>query len=182
MLRDRLKNDYFEWLIGMVNSDNSYSDSISFRKLLKLLHEIDFEYINPRDRNRAEDGMDLRYRFAYDYLAFDDAERYLTGPCSMLEMMVALSIRCEEDMMDDTRYGNRTGQWFWGMIVSLGLGGMTDVHFDEHYIRDVVNKFLDRKYAPNGKGGLFTIRSCHADLRKVEIWTQLLWYLEVFRD
>lgn len=181
MLRDRIKNDYFEWLIGMVHADQ-YSDGISFMKLLRLLHSIDFEYILIKDRNRADDGMDLRYRFGYEYHGIDCAERYLDGPCSMLEMMVALSVRCEEDIMDDPRYGDRTGQWFWGMVVSLGLGGMTDVRFDEMAAREAIDRFLDRKYAPNGKGGLFTIRNNTMDMRKVEIWTQLLWYLDAFRD
>lgn len=180
MLRDRIKNDYFEWLIGMVYADR-YAEGVSFRKLLEFLHNVEFEYIILKDKNRAEDGMDLRYRFAYDY-HIEYAERYLDGPCSMLEMMVALAIRCEEDMMDDPRYGDRTGQWFWGMVVSLGLGGMTDNRFDEASARDIIDRFLDRKYAPNGKGGLFTIRDHTVDMRKVEIWTQLLWYLDVFRD
>ena len=181
MLRDRIKHDYFEWLIEMIHG-NRYAEGVSFKKLLELLHNIEFEYIVRNDKNRAEDGMDLRYRFAYEYDGVEYAERYLEGPCSMLEMMVALSIRCEEDIMDDPRYGDRTGQWFWGMIVSLGLGGMTDNRLDEATVREIIDRFLDRKYAPNGKGGLFTIRNHTVDMRKVEIWTQLLWYLDVFRD
>lgn len=43
-------------------------------------------------------------------------------PCSVLEMIIALAIRLEEHIMDDPDIGNRTGQWFWDMIVSLGLG------------------------------------------------------------
>lgn len=181
MLRDRIKTDYFEWLIETIHA-NRYSDGVSFRKLLELLHDIDFDYIVRNDKNRAEDGMDLRYRFAYDYDGVEYAERYLNGPCSMLEMMVALAIRCEEDIMDDPRYGDRTGQWFWGMVVSLGLGGMTDTRFDEAEVREIVDRFIRRKYAANGKGGLFTFRNCTGDMRKIEIWTQLLWYLDVFRD
>ena len=181
MLQDRIGNDYFDWLCGIVCA-NRYADGISFRKLLGILHSIDFEYIIPRDSNRAEDGMNLRYRFAYDYHGVEDAERYLPGPCSVLEMMVALAIRCEEDIMDDPRYGDRTGQWFWGMIVSLGLGGMMDTRINEDLVRSTIDRFLDRKYERNGKGGLFTIRSTSKDLRKIEIWTQMLWYLDAFLD
>jgi hypothetical protein len=92
-------------------------------------------------------------------------------------MMIALSIRIEEDIMDDDEYGNRIGQWFWEMIVSLGLGSMTDEHYDEVYITDVIDCFLNRRYEPNGKGGLFTIRDTKDDLRDVEIWYQMCWYL-----
>lgn len=177
MLRDRIRNEYFAWLSNLA-CGNEHSGGVSFKKLLRLLHDIDFDYIIPLDANRAEDGMTLRYRFAYDYDGIEHAERYLSGPCSVLEMMVALAIRCEEDVMEDTRYGDRTRQWFWGMIVSLGLGGMTDNKFDEDFIVSTIDQFLNRDYARDGKGGLFTIRGCRHDLRRVEIWTQMLWYLD----
>lgn len=130
-----------------------------------------------RDENRAEDGIALRRRFAC-FLGYDDLSDYLDGPCSILEMMAALAIRCEENIMDDTSFGDRTGQWFWGMISSLRLGAMDDDHFNKAYVRAVVERFLDRNYEPNGRGGLFTIRNCDYDLRDAEIWHQLCWYLD----
>jgi hypothetical protein len=102
----------------------------------------------------------------------------LDGPCSVLEMMIALAIRCEENIMDDPLIGDRTRQWFWSMISSLGLSGMTDTRFDNKSVDRVLETFLDRDYKPNGEGGLFTIKRCEKDLRKVEIWYQLLWYLD----
>ena len=57
---------------------------------------------------------------------------------------------------------------------------MTDERFDRVYAEDVIDDFLDRDYAPNGKGGLFTIKHCDYDLREVEIWTQMCWYLDCF--
>jgi hypothetical protein len=86
-------------------------------------------------------------------------------------------MRCEEEIMEDPDVGDRTAQWFWGMMKSLGLNGMTDNRFDERYVRDVVQIFLDREYEPNGRGGLFTINNCDYDLREVEIWYQMCWYL-----
>lgn len=177
MIQDRIGNDYFEWLSDIVCRDR-FSPHISFRKLLRCLHSIEFTYMLDKDSNRAADGMELRYRFAYDYAGIEDAERYLTGPCSVLEMLVGLCIRCEETIMDDPQLGDRTGQWFWGMIVNLGLGSMTDQMFDRRYIEQQVSIFLKRRYRPNGEGGLFTIRDASRDLRNVEIWHQLLWYLD----
>ena len=171
---DRIKNEYFEWLVDLVSS-NRYSKYISYRKLLMELHSIEFIFSVPNDINRAKDGIYLRYRFSID--RDDDISDYLDGPCSVLEMMVALAIRCEEDIMDDPRVGNRTGQWFWGMIVNLGLGSMTDENYDKKVVDDILRRFLDRKYAPDGKGGLFTV-DCGKDLRKVEIWYQMCWYLD----
>ena len=39
--------------------------------------------------------------------------------CSVLEMMVALAICCEETYMDNPNIGNRTGQWFWNMVKNI---------------------------------------------------------------
>jgi hypothetical protein len=135
----------------------------------------------PKDGNRADDGINMRRRFAL-YRGGDDSYdaiiSELDGPCSVLEMMVALAVRCEETIMDDPSKGDRTQQWFWGMITSLGLGSMTDDRFDEFYIDEAIEIFLNREYAPDGRGGLFTIRHCDVDLRRVEIWYQLCKYLD----
>ena len=96
----------------------------------------------------------------------------------MLEMMLALAIRCEETIMDDPSKGDRTRQWFWGMINNLGLGAMTDNVFDRKEVKYIVDNFLNHKYERNGKGGLFTVRNIKRDLRRVDIWCQLCWYLD----
>ena len=176
-LRDNIINSYFEWMISVV-SNNNLSGSLSYRKLLTHLHNTEFIYSIPRDENRAVQGEGLRYRFAYEYVGIKDAESYISGPCSVLEMMIALAIYCEENIMDNTKYGNRTGQWFWGMITNLGLGSMSDDRYDRKYVDEVLNRFLYREYDPDGKGGLFRIRNCDRDLREVEIWYQLCWYLD----
>lgn len=174
--KDRINNKYFEWMSDIVCRDR-FSKNISFRKLLMRLQSTEFTYRLKRDRNRAEDGIDLRYRFACEYPEFSDAESYLDGPCSVFEMMLALSLRCEESIMDNPALGDRTAQWFWGMITNLGLGSMHDTNYDRRVVDSILARFLNRDYEPNGKGGLFTIRGCDCDLRNVEIWYQLNWYL-----
>lgn len=180
MTRVNITNEYFDWLYSIV-CEKRFADHISFRKLLMHLHDIEFRYLIPNDRNRAEDGVDLRYRFAL-YQGYEDSIDYvmdlLDRPCTVLEMMIALAIRCEEDTMDDPIMGNRTGQWFWRMVVSLGLGATVDGRFDSRLVDTIIERFLNRDYEPNGKGGLFTIKGCDYDLRDVEIWVQLCWYLD----
>ena len=165
---------YFDRLYDLV-CQGRYSDKVSFRKLLERLHDIEFRYSIYNDKNRASDGVDLRSRIMEDDVVFLDDR-----PCSVLEMMIALAIRCEESIMDNTDYDDRTGQWFWGMVVNLGLGSMTDDRYDEDYVDFVIERFLDRDYEPDGEGGLFHIRRCHQDVRDVEIWYQLCWYLDSF--
>jgi hypothetical protein len=179
MTKDELNKRYFEWMCSLVY-DNRYSNGLSYRKLLAYLNTIDFVYILPMDSNREEDGVDLRYRFGYE-CEYDNntIALYLDDHgCSILEMMVALSMRCEETIMTNPDIGDRTGQWFWSMIVSLGLGSMTDDKFDYLYIDSVISRFINREYERNGKGGLFTLKKCDDDLRDVEIWCQMCWYLD----
>lgn len=173
-MQDRISSQYFKWLSGLVYRER-------YSRLLSLLHRIDFRYSISKDQNRANDGESLRYRFAIMEGYEDSVDMVLDildFPCSVLEMMVALALRCEEDIMDDASIGDRTAQWFWEMIVSLGLGSMNDTMIDNDRVIDIIERFLNRDYEPNGKGGLFTIRRCSEDLRTVEIWRQLCWYLD----
>ena len=177
---NRTHEAYFSWLYKKAGGDR-YRGPLSFRRLLRRLYDTEFIFSIPRDENRAEDGMDLRWRYVVERVDPDRHEIVLLGligPCSVLEMMVALAIRCEENIMDDPTKGDRTGQWFWGMITSMGLGSMMDDRYDEEYVDDVIDRFLAREYSPDGKGGLFTVRDCDVDLRDVEIWHQLCYYLD----
>jgi hypothetical protein len=103
-------------------------------------------------------------------------ERYLTGPCSVLEMLIALAIRCE-DLTDDPGLGDRTAQWFWEMITTMGLSTMHDSNYNEWLVNDVVTRFLNREYDPDGRGGLFRVRNWDRDMRTAEIWHQLMAYI-----
>lgn len=169
---------YLDWMYNLV-SDERYTEGRSYEKLLSRLYHTDFTYTIDLDGNRAEDGVCLRYHFAYD-CGYDDAmiASYLdTRDSSILEMMVALSNRCE-NIMDNPDLGNRTGQWFWTMIFNLGLEDMDDENYDDEYVTAVIERLLNREYEPDGEGGLFTVPDCRDDLRTVEIWTQLCWYLD----
>lgn len=174
-LCNRTEERYFEWLVNLV-CGAGYGMQVSWFRLLKLLHETDFIYSNPMDENRAVDGYELRRRFAYEEEA-SCLDGFYCMPCTVLEMMVALAVRCEEHIMANPDKGDRTGKWFFGMIYSLGLIGMSDDTFDEFFCQGVVSRFLRREYARNGRGGLFTLKYRNADMRQVEIWYQAMWYL-----
>lgn len=168
--------DYFDWMYNLV-CRNRYSKNISFKKVFSYLNDTKFTYSIRMDLNRAKDGTELRRRYANEFKIANIYDR-ICGPCSVLEMMIALAIRCEETIMDDENFGDRTDQWFWDMMKNLGLGHMDDDEFDEEYVSDVITRFLNRDYEPDGRGGLFFIRNCDIDLRDVEIWIQMLWYLD----
>lgn len=179
MTRNELNNAYFNWMYQLIY-DEQCLKRLSYRKLLYLLHDTEFTYTIAMDGNRYEDGIDLRYRFAYEngYEGTMIAEYLDDRPCSVLEMLIALAIRLEEHIMADPEIGNRTGQWFWNMITNLGLGSMDDAKFDKNRVVDIIQRFLNRDYERNGKGGLFTVEHCRYDLRNIEIWYQACWYLD----
>lgn len=179
MTRENVTKEYFEWMCKLV-FDGRYLRRLSYRKLLTHLHNREFIYILGIDGNRAEDGINLRYRFGHEQNYSDAmiADYLDTRPCSMFEMMVALALRCEDHIMDDPDVGNRTGQWFWNMIVNLGLSSMTDSKFDKRYTDEVLEQFINREYARNGEGGLFVVHHCQEDMRSMEIWYQMCRYLE----
>ena len=167
------ENQYFLWLCSIVLDMN---EPVTYNELMIYLYEKPFRYILKKDLNRAKDGEDLRLEFVHPVEGRQ--AHYLEKPCSMLEMLVALAVRCEKTIMADPRYGDRTKQWFWGMVKNLGLSSMNDTRFDYDKVDGIVERFLNRKYEPDGTGGLFHIRDCDKDLRKVEIWNQLCWYLD----
>ena len=175
---DQIRNDYFEWLYKNACRGKGH-DAVSYRKLLMLLHSIDFDFYIRDDLSRFNDGIDLRYKFG-NRIGRDDIMDILNEPCSVLEMILALAIRCEDTIMANAQYGDRTTQWFWNMIKNLGLSYMTDERFDKDTTVRIIYDFMERRYQPNGKGGLFYIPDCREDLTNVEIWTQLLWYLDKF--
>lgn len=112
-------DQYCDWLVDIV-SNGRFAKGISYTKLLSQLQSIPFRYGKmKKDKNRVEDGIYLRYRFARDDQDCCKNPVLRQGECSVLEMMIALAVRCEETIMDDPRYGDRTGQWFWQMISSM---------------------------------------------------------------
>lgn len=176
---DQVKNEYFDWLYDTV-CKSRVNDSISYKRMFNHMHQKEFIFIIPNDINRAKDGTNLRYRYAMLRNDEEIFEILNDSPCSILEMMVAIAIRCEETIMNNTSYGDRTGQWFWNMMSNIGISFMTDDRYDKLFLENKLDILLKRDYRPDGKGGLFYIRNCEDDLRDVEIWTQLCWYLNNF--
>lgn len=182
MIREReINNLYFDWMYDQIG--DRYSSIVTYNQLLMYLHTVDFQWDIPMDSNRAFDGISLRDKFAFENnIPTEEVQLYLDYPCSMLEMMIALAIRCEYHIMEDDKYGDRTSQWFWGMIVSLGLGNMKDSKFDKKFVDETLDIFFKHEYKPDGEGGLFTVPNCAHDMRETEIWYQMMYYLNFALD
>lgn len=172
---------YFDWICRIIDEQNA----CKYTKLLNYLFDREFTYGNiSHDENRAMDGIRLRNRFAVSQNIPDDVmdEALYSKPCSILEMIVALCIRIEESIMASEYYGDRTAYWFWEMIFNMGLKNMSDDRYEPYNVENIVNRFIRRQYSPNGKGGLVTVYKPGIDLRNVEIWYQVMWYLAEFEE
>lgn len=162
---------YCRKLISIV-FDKRYSVD-TYNNLFMYLYSCDFTWPRsvPGDANRAEDGLQLRHDLGFSDILQDK-------PCSILEMLIALSLRIEQDVMHNSEEGDRTSQWFWEMMVNLGLGSQSDRNYDPAYVNSCVDRFINRKYdADGGNGGIFVIGRPRRDLRLVELWYQAMWYL-----
>ena len=176
MTDENMRRKYFEWLCSFVKP---FVRDHSYRFLMMHLFRTDFYAVIPMDENRASDGIELRYRFGREkrIRMSDIADVLDVKDCSVLEMMVALSLRCEEQIVDEPDVGDRTRKLFWSMINNLGLNRMDDESYDSFEVEDRLDIFLNREYKPDGTGGLFKLRRTRHDLRNVEIWYQMMWYL-----
>ncbi|MCM1578736.1 MAG: hypothetical protein NC078_08075 [Ruminococcus sp.] len=178
-MKESIYSKYLDYLAGLI-CDRAHK----YSSLLKELHSTAFYYSVELDGNRYEDGIDLRYRFGREYNIPEAviASSLDTHPCSVLEMMTALALRCENEIMFDPDKGSRVSVWFWGMIKNLGLENMTDGNYSESFVKKRVHIFLERKHGRCGEGGLFTVKNCPCDMRQTEIWYQAMWYLNNYKE
>lgn len=172
---DELEQNYYEWLTNWVPKWK-YGYSL----LLRHLYETPFRVTLLMDENRVGDGLSLRTRYVYEQ-QMSTIERDILKvrrPCSVLEVMIALGLRFEEEYMSpQATEENPIEAWFSPMIGSLGLADCDDLHYDPDVADFRILIFLDRVYRPNGLGGLFYIPNAHEDMREIELWQQMmLWY------
>lgn len=162
---------YYDWLLEQIKYYPGENDNVD--TALELMFDTPFRWTVENDDNRLEDGLQLRSIFM-------DDEGWNTNPffeesCSVLEVLIALAIRIENDIMWDGQ-SNRTDKWFWEMYDNLGFNNV-----DVSDYMGLLDTFLDRKYDKNGKGGLFPLNKNNTNRRnnqrKIEIWEQAQLYL-----
>lgn len=179
MTAEQLWLEYYMYLYQMVCGNDDVSTKSKWQMTIAHLFQTPFRYSYiSMDGNRLEDGLRLRERFGEEQ-GYSQHQLSLLDihECSILEVMIALALRMEEETMASSEFGDRTNRWFWYMIVSLGLGGMTDDHYDPDVVDRILDRFLDREYEPNGAGSLFYVPNTKKDFRNIEIWYQMCEYL-----
>ena len=174
-----LQELYFQWMADMVFPD--IRERRQYEHLLVTLNASIFHFTIPMDENRMTDGIDLRYRFAFEKgLSNEEVSMTLNHnrSCSILEMMVALSIKGDERILYDYETGGKAYYIFKIMLESMHLVDMTNDNFNPSYIDYRIDCLLNHDYDYNGNGGLFTVDNPRRDMRDVDIWYQMNWYLQ----
>lgn len=170
----RFRSEYYDWMTAQIGGD-SYCGLYS-----KLLHYLDgrpFYWKIPLDDNRAGDALDMRQDYADSGLysgGFVDNSGEMGSP-SVLEVLVALAMRIDHDIMWDEKKGDQSYKWFWIMIRNLGID-FDDSMFNKNkaYISRQVTHWLERA----GDVWLFPLKGYSVkEMQKMDIWMQMNHYV-----
>lgn len=169
---EELWDDYLQYLLwrGGLEKFTRYAN------LFAILHNIEFTYVIERDENRADAGIELRddYEIPDCYIEFED--EFFDQNCSVLEMLLALSIRVDDEFIGDPAE-EHPEVFFMEMIKNLGLDKFIGNQYREDDVIKIIDRWLDRKFDSDGRGSPFPVRYSHRDQRGVEIWDQMNAYI-----
>jgi hypothetical protein len=165
---------YFNWLYQKVRPD-AMPQPLHYTKVCSLAHRIIFDWTVPNDDNRAAEGKELRDEFMQELGVDPPPDKEWMGlDSSIFEMLVALARRC--DFIVPIGFDG----WFDIFMGNLELENYNDslyIPSDSTRINRMLNKFNERRYRPDGKGGLFPLKHPKRDMREVELWYQMSAYM-----
>lgn len=187
--KDKILLDYFNWLTSLVDNP---PNGKNYSKLFECLHKYKFKAINNFDKNRQNDAMELRkvycnsiyykiYVFSNcpETMLLDDDNLEL---CTFLELLICLSKRMEFEMTSDSDMDYSMNRWFWELISNIDFTRFDNEYWDEldseKNIVERINLINERKYANNGYGGLFPTNEPPYNMRKLQLWYQMMKYLQ----
>src|SRR6478736_1553966 len=168
-MNEPIEEVYFSWLCAKVHQVDNPTPTLTYWKLLRQLHNVEFVWLLSGDDNRAADGLDLRIEF-YHFMGDNTPQLDPIG-CSVLEMLIALTRHAEFDTAIPAK------DWFWKFIENLGLQDESDGNYYAPHVSNVIDRFIWRTHSFDGHGGLFPLRNTDKDQRKIEIWYQFCEYL-----
>lgn len=170
----KTKELYFQNLCEIIRFKYPNKNNMDrrYEQLLRLLYSIEYIPACDMDNNRVADACEFRARWE------EHTGNYVGEMIfSVLEVLIALSVRVEFNIMNNEKYGDRTGLWFWEMMANTGIDIYDDTAYDETAIRVAVNHAMSGRIDRDGNGGFFVVESSKYDMRKGDLWKQFMWYL-----
>lgn len=188
------RESYVEWLKSFTIDERVSDDRrLTYDNLIKRLWLIHFVPSVGNDIDRAVDGTELRKRY-YDILAkntgvyvrdVEDDLGEIFGPCRVLEMLIALSMRMY-DLMQDLGVYNSVSRWFWAIMENVNFDILDDDYWEsdvvgydpDDYVEETCNHIMnhDGIRSEGLEGGWFWVPGWE----KMEIWYQMHAYLRQF--
>jgi len=166
-----LPEDYLRWLEPLLRDE--YSDQTkTYWDLTNLMFQREFGWVVDRDRNRIQDGLDLRVEFAHLHRVRTEVMDPI-GPCSFLEVLIGLSRR-----LAFTAGGEAPG-WAWQLLGNLEFHRMSDPlsRHKQQKAEEIMSTVIERRYLPDGTGGFFPLAWPDDDQTQIELWYQLNAYV-----
>lgn len=155
---------YFNWLRAKVLDYEA--PTYLYLDLLRVLFQTEFVWILVGDKNREEDGLELRGRFLNECGVANDPQ-WFASPCSILEVLVAFATRAEFVTEMPVK------EWFWQFMINLKLDGYQTISRVEKVLIDrILETWMFRLYDHSGDGGLFPLQEPHEDQKQIELWYQ----------
>lgn len=162
-----MNSSYFISLVNMI-------DGKDYIHLLKILNKEHFYPSHYMDENRVQEVKEtLR-----ELIPFPPKTDYV----SIFEILVLLA-RKYEDICKKYGEPDRTATYFWTIMVNCGLNRFDDLYFKENKeiclltIKEFCTKFNTRTYGRDGTGSPFPLKHPPYDMRKVELFYQLNYYI-----
>lgn len=172
---------YYDWLTELID----FEDKVNlYEHLLEHLFNTDFVWLEtiPLDKNRAVDGLGLRYNYSRlldEQTRIEFNELMKDKQCSILEMLIAFADRLT-GLVSLERY-----EFFWMFIDNLGLGWSTEYDFDIDIVNDILHDFMYgtvHGQEPKGKENppvLFPCREVYNNLNS-DLYMQANLYLKSY--
>lgn len=168
-----LWEDYYGWLIRQCDLEYFVrTRNRTGNQIMKLLHNTEFKYYILHDDNRAADGINLRHEYADTYSLDGYGDEFFAKPCSVLEMLIALSIRVDKEIIGDPS-DPHPDEFFVVMFKNLGLNWCKTVSDAD----EKLNRWMCRRFRKDGTFGLFPVEHDPRDQRELDIWDQMNGYV-----
>lgn len=166
--------DYFDWLVSGLGDL-----AASYQIVLEKAFETPFYEKIPNDSNRADDGLVYRERYEKEV-----GKQVEMDECSVLEMLLGLADRMNT-VAYDYKDPEKRPYWFWLLMANLGMMPYFDQVVDPLTEGDIARRFhfmVERTYRASGSGGLFPLEDSREDQRDVEIWYQMMSWINENQD
>lgn len=179
-----VEETYFDWLceyVGVVTPEN---EGYLYRNLCEMMFNMEFVPLVSMDENRAEHGIELRELFLREKMGINrvrSPESVISGPCNLLEMLVALCATIADELLYDPDDPTEARFWFLKILENLEIEDYIDPEMTENDAYEVLEKLdnaVNRIYDFSGFGGFFPLKRPKIDQRLVDIWYQMNAWME----